>query len=203
MRGASAMVVVLAALVAGCSTTDPGQPVPTPGGEPKNTTATEPTSTTQPSLDVPRVSDPLDASKFIGGPCLSLTSAQADELGVVHPGTEREVDFADSACVWKNDQGGEVEVAWFGTSGIGGSYAGEERGEWAFFEPAEVDGYPATVSGVGDRRHRGYCTAAVGTSDTQSFTLALRQSDGKVDEAKVCSIALEVAGKVLDTVKGS
>lgn len=201
MRGAPAILVVFAGLLVGCSATDHGQAVPTPPVT--TTTEGEPTSTRSQDPAAPPVDNPLDAAKFIDDPCLSLTAAQADELGVPHPGTVRDNNIADSICTWENDARGLVEVAWFGSTGVGGAYAAEKRGDLDFFAPAEVNGYPAAEFAQVDRRDRGYCSVAVGTAEEQSFQLSLRQSEDKIDGSRVCSIALEVAGKVVDTVRGN
>lgn len=208
MRLAPAVLAMVAAgVLVGCSTSDPGQPVPTsdrtttPSADGGPTT-TAPT-TTSPESGAPPVADPLETAEFQADPCTSLTDSQVNDLGVGLPGEAGSAADGKS-CIWKNQNGGSIHVLWSDTVGLDGVYAAKERGDLKFFEPvADIDGLPAVVANRADRRDDGDCSVHVGTSDKVRFTLALSQSRDKVGTVDPCSVAADVAAKVVATIKGA
>ena len=68
-----------------------------------------------------------------------------------------------------------------------------------YFEPTEVDGYPAVFNDLVDGRTRGICQITVGISDTLAFRAA-EQSSREVG-VKACDNAKQLAAAVIQTLK--
>jgi hypothetical protein len=198
-----ACVVMTAA--SGCSDTQAGTP----------TAASSATSTTGPggpsgapsaSNDhgAPRVANPLDATRFLPKPCEVLTATQLQALELPATG-KSDTDSplakaAGPACLWQNsDRPSTVGVALMSgnKNGLSDTYSVPERWANGYFEPTEVDGYPAVFNGPGESRSRGTCQITVGISDTLAFSA---EEQGRLKE-RSCDRAKQVASMVIQTIK--
>jgi hypothetical protein len=199
-------LAVAAAVVAGCSSKEVGNPTATPrdtGSQP-----TGPTSTSSAGAPdgAPKVNDPLDPSRFIGQPCGVL---KPDQLQALHlpaqgkPDTDSEIaKSAGPSCSWfDRDAGSGVEMGFLtaNKNGLSDTYRGKSRFK-GYFEPTEVDGYPAVFNDLADYRSDGTCNITVGISDTSEFRVGVQ--DTKLG-AKSCDRAKEAAAAVIKTVKGA
>ncbi len=90
----------------------------------------------------------------------------------------------------------------FGDSGTAKYYAAKGT-TYQLLEPlAPIDGYPVTAYGIKDNRANGDCSVVLGTSDTQTISIALMQSDANVGKKDPCDAAREGAIRVLATIRG-
>jgi hypothetical protein len=197
----AAPAVLMACLLSGCSTTDKGTPAPT--GDIVTTTLprTDSAQPTAPEQGMPQVANPLDVSAFAADPCTSITSAQAGDLGVAHPGVG-EPAAGGKSCLWRNESGGSVLLSVITSTGLNGVYGAKARGELAVFEELPpVEGFPAVVANQVDLRDTGNCTVWVGTSEEEMVGVALGQSRDKVGDKDPCLVAASVASQVIATMK--
>ncbi|GGS16235.1 MULTISPECIES: DUF3558 domain-containing protein [Actinokineospora] len=177
---------------------------PTPGGDRETTTNPRPTSgstTTTAENDrygAPSVENPLDATKQLKDPCSSLTADQQRALGNLEAfGSDPE--DTDPSCLWKTPDLVTFVVSYIvpNKNGLADLYRGQEQGQWEYWEPTTVNGYPAVYQHASDNRSRGYCTISVGVTDQLHFSVFSRRAEPKT----ACDQVKEVAAAVVDTLK--
>ncbi|WP_406640629.1 DUF3558 domain-containing protein [Amycolatopsis sp. WGS_07] len=183
--------LVLLAVTA-CSST-PGTPVPaTPGP------SSAPTST---SRSVPKVSNPLDATKYEQNPCSLLSQAQATEV-IKAVRNRQGQGLVAPICSWYDADNNRVGLGLLpGQGGLAGAYTNSDS-ESGYFEVApDVNGYPAVFAGTTDDRKRGGCQVAVGIKDDETFTasVALRTTSPLYNDP--CSLAVKTAAAAVTTIK--
>src|ERR1043165_903642 len=127
----------------------------------------------------PRVATPLDATRFLAAPCSVLTPSQLREV-MLPPGTpdtDQPISiYAGPGCTWTNsDTPSTVGFGLMTTNlkGLSDTYRGRARFK-GYFDPTEVDGYPALFNDVGDYRPHGTCGMTTAISDTLTFTVSER-----------------------------
>src|ERR1043165_10053 len=109
MRSARLIALVaVAAAVGAVGSTSTSNGIPGPQSDPATGTQTTTTSASKPKdYGAPKVSVPLDASKFLSQPCAVLTSEQLRSLALPaqgKPDTDSEVaKTAGPRCLWIND----------------------------------------------------------------------------------------------------
>ncbi|MGW5050465.1 DUF3558 domain-containing protein [Actinokineospora sp. NPDC004072] len=178
---------------------------PTPGDGRATTTAppsAETTTTTAAGDDrfgAPHVENPLDAAKQLEDPCTSLTSAQLRTLGGFQEFSSDPED-TDPSCLWKNEDLVTIAVSYItaNKNGLADLYRGQQQGQWAYWEPTTVSGYPGVFQHASDNRARGYCTISVGVTDELHFSATISRGD----KAQACDQIKDVAAAVVDTLKG-
>jgi hypothetical protein len=201
-----ATVSVVAVILAGCSAAESGQPTVAPGTG-QESGGSQPS--TPPSEDnmygAPRVSDPLNATRFLARPCDVLTQSQMKTFGISKPGkpdTESEIaNRVGPGCTWTADSAVNSTIGFGFTTGnkhgLSDIYRGRSR--FDYFEETTVEGYPAVFNGAPDSRAQGVCGITVGITDTLTFLLSEqggRKGQGSCDRAK------QVAAAVIATLKG-
>jgi hypothetical protein len=205
-------VVVVAGIVAGCTSVSSGSPRPDPGyengsGQSSSAPSTKTSTRDLPYAGAPRVESPLDTELFEQDPCQSLTSDQADKLGLRFPG-EFEDDALGNACEFRvrTDRLALVEVASLDKYpyGVSAVYQADKDGKLELFEPlGSIEGYPAVVYGSLDSRDIGICSVVIGLSDEIAFEIALQQSAKNVGKKDPCEVAALVTGMVVQTMKAA
>jgi hypothetical protein len=175
-----AAATALAALaLAGCSQTTIGSANPTTVA-PSSATVSAPS---QSSAKAPAVKTPLNASKFVGDPCLTLTQAQQQQFEGTKPG--RRVDGAYGVgCAWNfganASTGTSVGFVTTVTNGLTHLYEQNSAGFFksGYFQPIDVEGYPAAYNEVADNRTGGQCGLSVGISDNIFFDVLIQGRTG-------------------------
>ena len=195
-----AAATALAALaLAGCSQTTIGNANPTTVA-PSSATVSAPS---QSSAKAPAVKTPLNASKFVRDPCLTLTQAQQQQFEGTKPGTRTDSD-SGVGCAWNLGANGStgtgVNFVPSVTNGLTHLYEQNSAGFFksGYFQPTEVEGYPAAYNEVADNRTGGQCGLSVGISDNIFFDVLIQGRTG----TDGCKAALNVAKAVLHTVQG-
>ncbi|WP_370947191.1 DUF3558 domain-containing protein [Amycolatopsis sp. cg5] len=195
-----ALAVVGLLVLTGCTQQAPG----TASGvlTPSSTAAGSPTPSGDEVKAPPVKKTPLDVAKFVADPCVSLTEQQLQGMGSTAPGSRNDLSPA-VACHFK--LGGEA-TAGVGflptiTSGLTQEYQKNATGWYktGYFEPTEIEGYPAVQANIADQRADGNCGVLVGVSDQSYFSVYLQGPAGK----DACKAATNVAKAVLETIKGS
>ncbi|RSN27577.1 DUF3558 domain-containing protein [Amycolatopsis sp. WAC 01416] len=201
-RAAAVALLFVSVAVAGCTGETPGTPSPTPGTSPSSASSAAPEDP-----NVPKVTNPLDASAFVGDACKLLPAAAAAELGFTEPGAPKN-DTNNPACSWgirgKADSlqiilgSGNREK---GMGGLAGLHKAKEAGQLKFLEPGpDVEGYPTVYYGLQDRRARGNCDLSVGVADDLAISA---QAEGYDNEQDSCGTAQKLASAMIKTLKGA
>lgn len=201
MTGKATLAAVLLAglSLSACSQSTTGTPLP------ESSAADSPTSTSSTALAAPKVSDPLDVSKFEKSPCGLLSDAQANQIltvtrHLVSPGA------TDSTiCAWKDEGGAELSLGLVGgNGGLSTVYRQHTAQSPGYFVPIpSVEGYPALFASVADQRSKGSCTVLLGVRDDEVMVVNMDwvvQASGQGDP---CQLAQKAAGLAVTTIKGS
>lgn len=200
-------VVTLAMFTAGCNSGTAGPAIPTSGDREPTTAGTSTVGTT-PST-APKVTNPLNAAKFVNAPCTALTSS---DLGFLGLGGARINDATrDSSCVWNVVATSTIDsVSWMTvqSTGLRSVYAAEGSipGGFKYFEPTTVDGYPAVYESLVDDRQYGFCDISVGVNDSLYFSVQYHAATANRTPANAtlsCSMAVHTASAVLRNLKAN
>ncbi|MFB9301436.1 DUF3558 domain-containing protein [Kibdelosporangium philippinense] len=189
-------------LVSGCTGTTPGTPDagPSVSSKPTGQPSSDPSSSAN-SHGAPRVTAPLDGTAFLAKPCSVLTTSQLQSLSLPGSGTsDTDGQSGRSRCTWYNrDAGAGTGFSFLSSNknGLSDTYRGRDRFK-GYFEPTEVDGYPAVFNDPSDFRAKGSCNITVGISDTLAFITSW--DEGRVG-AKSCDQAKQVASMVIQTIR--
>jgi hypothetical protein len=169
-------------------------------GPPSTTTTPEPSTTTPTSAGVPtapRVTRPLDPGAYASDPCTSLTTAQRQALGITEarPG---DIAIEGAECYFSGESIETIAVVFAANvdSGLSSRYYENTVGAWAYWQPSELDGYPALAYGNSDPLN---CNVAVALTDTLYFWTS---ADARTPSER-CATARSAAANVLATVKAA
>ena len=184
----------------GCTENEAAPAIPVPDAPATSTTETAPTA--------PTVSDPLDASKYVADPCAVLTPAQLASYGLDRTGLSNtpvtSSAFEFPSCLWYgNAQTFNVGVSWLtsNTNGLADLYDLQNRfKDWDYFEPIEVEDYPAVFNYFSDDPRHGNCHLAVGISDRLVYTVYL-QGQGNIDAELSCDLVVHIAKYIIKLLK--
>ena len=186
--------------LAGCTSEVSG--ISSPSTASVATTPSNSAPDTSGAAKAPKVTTPLDASKFVADPCLTLTDTQRQQFDIKDAGQRNDVGNG-VACAWIFDGekhgGAGVSFATKITNGLSNAYQLSSSGYFknGYFEPASVDSYPAVFSDIKDDRTQGKCHLLVGISDQLAFGVSI---EGTPD-LNSCKAATNVAQAVLNTMK--
>jgi uncharacterized protein DUF3558 len=160
-----AFVAVAVLFVGGCSGDGSvSWPVGASTAAPSGAPADASTAAERPKGGAPSVPEPLDID--VDDPCGTLTTEQLAAVGVSDPGDEG-FDDGDGECRWHLDTS-QLHIVTLSPATSRGGGLGEIYGQkdsQQYFEPVDIEGYPAVYASVLDQRERGGCTLWVGTSD--------------------------------------
>jgi hypothetical protein len=199
----SALLLTLVA----CSPTNPGKPsIPSAG---PTTDSSAETSKAVPGPGVPKVTQPIDVTRFKAAPCDALSGSQVAAL--LGSGSSAKPDLrapAGPTCDWDSasvSQAG-VGVIFVTADQFGLTSVYEAKGkQYQFVEPLEaISGFPTVAYGVNDERTtRGRCAVALGVSDTQAVDVHVAQSESNIGKKDPCAAAHDVAAQVLSNLRGA
>ncbi|WP_084143285.1 DUF3558 domain-containing protein [Amycolatopsis taiwanensis] len=190
--------------VSACTQNGGGTPTPSSSAPATGNTASSATpSATGGANTVPAITNPLDVSKFMADPCLSITSAQAANLTISSQGKRVNIESGES-CTWKYGSNSEWEIgvtyivpeANNGLQNLYNLQATVGYGD-GYFEPATVDNYPAVYQDISDDRQNGRCQLSVGVNNQVFFTVS---NDGPKN-TDLCKGAGKAANAVVETIK--
>ncbi|MGH3978252.1 MAG: DUF3558 domain-containing protein [Pseudonocardiaceae bacterium] len=174
--GAAVLGVVM---LAGCTSTEAGQPSPASGGSAERL--------------APTVANPVDARDV--PPCEVLTPVQITALGA-DPATERETSSSGlTTCRWVAEEfsvGLTLDPERPEVGGLNDTYL--KRDEFVLFEPLEVAGHPAVHA---ERFETDDCTLYVGLADTQAMLVSTYPDLGFAD---ACTVSRNAAASVISNL---
>ncbi|MEV7091769.1 DUF3558 domain-containing protein [Amycolatopsis sp. NPDC051045] len=194
MRAKTMAVVGLAFLLAGCSTGVAGKPSPVASASPSDVGG----------AGVPKVSRPLDVSRFEKEPCVVLTPEQLAEFGITRQPKSMPEDALGPSCTWNGlDEGGVTVGTRFLSSGsLAGLYKKHEQGGLPYFQPvADIAGYPGVLTDLLDVQPQGKCSAEVAVSDDRLYSVQVTISSDAKDYANPCPVAQKAAELAVSTMK--
>ena len=155
------------------------------------------------AADAPKVSQPLNVSRYLQNPCELLSSAQLASIGFTSttaPSSQGS-DAGGSQCAWNDDNtSSHIDVVWQAayTNGLSDLYA--RKSSQKYFQPIQIEGYPAVLASEFDDRSDGECLANVGPTDTNMFFVRYH-SFNEPQKSQACDLAQKTAGLVIDTMK--
>lgn len=195
------------AVVAGCTTSSEGSPLPVPTSETQTSVSEEPDDQELPYAGAPAVDNPLDTTRYQQDPCLALTASQAQEFNLGYPG-EAQDGALGNACRFGGltDARARVYIAFHDEYpfGLSAAYQANEDGKLDVFEElSPIEEYPAVVRAGTDDRPNGGCTIDIGTSDEITFEVSVLLAQEFVGVKDPCESAVLVAGEVLRTMKSA
>lgn len=200
MRSLTNAVAVLTALalLAGCSEQTTGTP------SLLSTRATGSSVASAPS--VAKVSQPLDPSAYLNKPCSLVPKELLTQLGYPEAGTPNLTHPASGpSCDWylpgsSKNFGVGIQRTGNGQDNGGIAKIASLQGSlFSYVDMTSVRGYPAAFADTSDRRAKGSCTLWVGITDTLTISAS---TDRYGTEQDSCGVATQVAGAVLDTLRG-
>jgi hypothetical protein len=202
-------VLVACVLVGGCTSKTGGTATPA-------NTASSPETSSEPTsgADVPKVTTPLDATKYVGDPCGLVPENELARLKYTDPGEPRPGNTPDGqagpSCGWKIRGEGISLLIILGTGnrdagagGLAGIKAAYERkgNPLKVLEPApDVEGYPALYVDVRDRRANGNCAMSIGIADDLAVSVFAEGYEGQQDS---CDAVQGAAAGTVKTLKGA
>lgn len=193
MRFKIVVVVLGIATLAGCSPVS-GTPSPT------TTTSTGPSA--------PKVTNPIDTTKYQADPCGLLTAAQVAPYTVTTPGSVVDGTSAlGPGCSWGNTNTGTTFIVQFITAnkvGLTALYINKDiilKGG-GYFEPTTVQGYPAVFNSQADQRKDGTCSLAIGIADSLDYNVAVAMADFSPKYNDPCGMATQIADMAMTTLRG-
>ncbi|MCE7004116.1 DUF3558 domain-containing protein [Kibdelosporangium philippinense] len=192
----TAVVLLPLALAAACDSSDPAPP-------PATTTSSTPATTTSvnPATLAPRVTNPLKADRFTADPCSSLTSAQQQQFGIIRTDVDDDREGVGCRYGYPNwtPTASAVEYATKVSIGLSYRYAEHARGSYDYWQPTDVDGYPAVGYTATKPEDPGpdLCSFAIGLADTLFFSVTAEDKSGVAR----CSTAKDLASAVLANIK--
>ncbi|MGW4057324.1 DUF3558 domain-containing protein [Amycolatopsis sp. NPDC004747] len=202
------MIVLFSApllLLAACTTSTPGNPLPSSSttGQPSPSNAGDGV----PGPGVPKVNTPIDTTYFKQAPCDTLTAVQINEL--LGPDVTPKPDLngpGGPGCSWSTPQVSQagVSVIYNNVDKVGLTAIYEKKGTtFPFFLPMDpIEGYPLVAYGMLDEREtRGRCAVALATSDHDIIDVSIAQSEDNIGKKDPCTAAHNVAAKVLGNLR--
>lgn len=155
-------------------------------------------TTQRPKGEAPAVADPLEVGELRNDPCGALSAEQLSALGVVDAGT-RDVDSGNPECHWHLSTSllhvVAISPALSDDGGLSDLYAQKQYQQ--YFEPTEVDGYPAVYASVLEQRSRGNCELWVGVTDELAVVIKTYFL-----EVEPCPVTERIATAMIEHARG-
>jgi hypothetical protein len=177
--------VVLAGIVAGCSSGEPSRPA---------VSATHP-----PSLTIPPVTRPLDVTAFAADSCGLLSDSQRGELGLTT--VRRQEDKSGNACDLDTDDDptSYLRLVVFDAGGLADQYAQCETLDCSQWTTDTIDGYPIIRATDEMISKYGSCKLLLGVADNATVAVIDVQINTTADGPN-CERADRAASMTLATL---
>ncbi|MFD2466766.1 DUF3558 domain-containing protein [Amycolatopsis silviterrae] len=168
---------------------------------PAQATLESSSASTSTARSVPKVSNPLDATKYEQNPCALLSQAQATEL--INAVRNRQAAGAVAPiCSWYDADGNRIGLGLLPRQGGLASAYQHQDSQSGYFEAIPgINGYPAVLSGTTDSRKIGGCQAIVGIADDEAFTSSILLQPPSPLYQDPCSLAVKTAAAAITTIK--
>jgi hypothetical protein len=195
------LAVIGGPLVAGCSTTTPGSAAPAGPVIRPSIVVTTPNPPAA-GYGAPRVTVPLDTTKFQADPCGTLTTAQTQALGIAVPGRVHVSDLGN-ICQWSlrynvvYSFGFNVRFDDGEALGLANAY--ENAGPDAMRRLPDVYGQPAVTDP--SQNTGGSCTIYLGATDQIDYAASVQIGPDQPDYQNPCPVAERIADAATATMK--
>jgi hypothetical protein len=200
----SAVVTAVALGLAGCSTTTTGTPsaedavTGTTGDGSDESAAPGPGN----GYGAPKVTTPLNITKWQASPCDTLTTAQQRALGITKQGTVDRSDLGN-ICDWSPAYdltyalGFNIKFDPGSATGLANAY--QAAGPGGMRRLPDVHGQPAATEPSQDTG--GSCTIYLGATDQIEYAASVTIGDREPQYPNPCSVAQEIADDATATMK--
>jgi hypothetical protein len=181
-------------VLAGCASQTPGSARPANNAPPTTSSAN--------NFGAPKVTTPLDTTKYQANPCGTLTPAQLQALGITQPGKVTP-DPTGALCDW-SPQLDVVYTVGFNTSFLPGDAKGlanayQLGGPSSMQRLPDVHGQPAVTQP--SQNTDGSCFIYLGATDVISYAASVTIAAGLPHFADPCTVAGQIADDVTATMK--
>lgn len=160
-------------------------------------------STSATTGQAPKVAQPLNVGKYLQNPCSLLSSRQLQSIGFTSTAapSAQGSDATGAQCGWNDDNASShIGVSWQATFTNGLSDLYERKNRQKYFQPTQVEGYPAVVSSEFDDRAEGTCVVYAGPTDSNVFFVRYHGFN-EPQKSQSCDLAQKAAGLVIDTMR--
>ncbi|HEY3611852.1 MAG TPA: DUF3558 domain-containing protein [Pseudonocardiaceae bacterium] len=186
-------LVIATVVLAGCATQTAGSARPANHAPPTTSSA---------NFGAPKVTTPLDTTKYQANPCGTLTPAQLQALGITQPGKVT-ADPTGGFCDW-SPQLDVVYTLGFNTTFEPGDAEGlanvyQIGGPNSITRLPDVHGQPAVTQP--SQNTGGSCTIYLGATDVISYGIAVTIPGGQPHFADPCTVATQIADDATATMK--
>jgi hypothetical protein len=156
------------------------------------------TTSERPRGGAPAVDEPLDVEVLRHDPCDAITAEQLGGLGITDIGLHDSYE-GNPECRWHLS---DSQLHVIGLSPVVSSDGGlgdvyEKKDYQQYFEPTEVDGFPAVYASVLEQRSRGNCNLWVGVTD--QLVVSINTYFLEVDP---CPVAERIATAMIENARG-
>jgi hypothetical protein len=187
-------LAIATVVLAGCASQTPGSARPASNAPPATSSAN--------NFGAPKVTTPLDTTKYQANPCGTLTPAQLQALGITQPGKVTP-DPTGALCDW-SPQLDVVYTLGFNTTfqpgdakGLANAY--QLGGPSSMQRLPDVHGQPAVTQP--SQNTDGSCIIYLGATDVISYGVAVTIAAGLPHFADPCTVAAQIADDVTATMK--
>lgn len=198
----SIVVFAVAGALAACSGGNDGNP---PASTAPTSAGAQTSQVTGAANGAPKVPAPLPTDEITANPCNALSTAQMNNLGVTPPGTASP-NQTGTVCQWQASKNTSnyafVNVLTADKNGISDIYANRDSGNFAYFEPVQVDGYPGVYGEPKDDRANGSCSLFLGVTDQLALGVSVELLTGS-NKSHPCDSANQIATAVVEHLKGA
>ncbi len=187
-------LVIATVVLAGCAAQTAGSAQPADNAPPTTGSAN--------NFGAPKVTTPLDTTKYQANPCGTLTPAQLQALGITQPGKVT-ADPTGGFCDWSPQLdvvytlGFNIEFQPGDAPGLANVY--QIGGPNSIKRLPDVHGQPAVTQP--SQNTGGSCTIYVGATDMISYGVAVTIPGGLPHFADPCTVATQIADDVTTTMK--
>jgi hypothetical protein len=197
-RALRTLAIIVPLLFLAACNSDKQEAIPTKTTKTWPPVVTFTTTPTGPPTTAPPVTQPLDASAYEADPCTSLTDTQKQTFGIDRAEPVN-IDIDGKECYFSRgaDDQRRIWVVFRSntTIGLSGKYAENAAGAWDYWQPTEVNGYPAVA--FDNDAESGHCSFAVGVSDQLYYVV----SDEAIPGEERCATARNVATTILENIR--
>lgn len=199
-----AVLAVTGVVVAGCSSSEAGDPEPGTGS-----TAATSADGSLPHSGAPSVAQPIDTQRWQADPCSVITAQQFSSIGLDDVDAEPNPNaMAGPTCDWYPADatlagfGGGFVTAHPPTEGLSRIYERHKLGEYKVWQELEpIAGHPAVRADTKDESGQGMCGLAVGVRDDLVYSVLITDEDKEITKDP-CAFAQKVATLAVETMKG-
>lgn len=152
-------------------------------------------STTENTINVPTVTNPIDVSGLEADPCTALSSEQLQQFDLKSGERDSSEEMPICEYEYANVVGNQVIITVHSQTDSGLAAVYWQKDRLAYFEPTQIASYPAVYAGKYSDRDNGRCILHIGLTDELRVAV-FAQLNGGTDFQRPCDVA-EMTGTAL------